>query len=112
MENNEALQAKIQELQILERNSQNYSMEKQNFMVELNGINNALDELKIAKGDVFKIVGGLMVKSNPEVLIKELQDKKKLLDLRIKTIEKQESIIEDKTSELKKEINESFANNK
>lgn len=104
------LGSKIQELQAFERNAQNYAVEKQNYQIELNGINNALDELKVVKDEVYKIVGGLMVKSEKNTLVNELEEKRKMLDLKVKNIEKQEKIIDDKVEKLKKEVNQSLSN--
>lgn len=110
MASQEILNSKIQELQAFERTSQTYAIEKQNFQIELNGVDNALDELKVVKDEVYKIVGGLMVRSDKKVLVNELEEKKKMLDLRIKNIEKQEKIIDDKVDALKKEVNSSLSN--
>ena len=99
---------KIQELQVLEQNLQNFLMQKQVFQVEVAEIMNALEELKSSSDEVYKIVGNIMLKAKKDSLNNELGDKRKILDLRIDSIEKQEKIIEEKISKLKKELNESF----
>ena len=96
----------IQELQILEHTLQNVLMQKQSFQLEFNETQNALDELSKTKGDVYKIIGGVMIKSNPADLTKELEEKKKVLQLRIQSIEKQESSLEEKANSIRKEVQE------
>jgi len=95
---------KIEELQILEQNLQNFFMQKQSIQIELNEVLNALSEVKKTADDIYKVIGGVMIKSNKDQLIKELEEKKKILDLRIGSIEKQEKIIESKAAGLKSEI--------
>ena len=98
---------KIQELQILERNSQTFSMEKQNFQIEANEIENALSELSKSE-EVYKIINGLMIKSQKESLSKDLNERKKVLDIRINAIEKQEKSSQQKIDTLRAEINSKF----
>jgi prefoldin beta subunit len=95
---------KIQELQISEQNWQSFLMQKQAIQVELSEVSNALSELKKSGDEVYKIVGGIMLKSDKAVLSKELEEKKRIFDLRISTIEKQEKIFEEKAEKLRKDV--------
>ncbi len=97
---------KIQELQILEQNLQNLMMQKQAAQIELSEIENALSELKKSDGEVYKVVGGIMIRSTKPVLSAELEEKNKIFGLRIASIEKQEKILDEKASKSKKEIND------
>ena len=78
----------------MEQNLQNFIMQKQKFQTQLFEIENALKELKNTKDKTYKIVGTVMIASKKEELIKELKEKKSIVELRIKTIEKQEKTIE------------------
>jgi len=98
------IEEKIQQLQIMEQNLQEFFMQKQNFQTQLMEINNALAELKKTKEDCYKLVGNVMFKEKKENLIKELDNKKEVLNLRIKNIEKQEKKIKEKAPELQKEV--------
>ena len=109
MEITQELSEKIQELQMLERNLQAFSMEKQTLQVEINEISNALSELSGSGEEVYKILGGLMVKSEKKALEKDLNGRKKILDLRIDAIEKQEKSAESKTDALRAEINDKIS---
>ncbi len=79
-------------------------MQKQNFQIELNEVSTALTEIQQTKNDVFRIIGQIMVKSNKDTLKKELSEKKDLLQLRMKAIEKQESSIRETIERIKGDI--------
>ena len=97
---------KVQDLQMLDQNLQGFIAQKQVNQLELNESNNALDELKkTSSSEVFKITGGIMIKTKKEDLVKNLEEKKKLLDLRVNSIEKQEKLLEEKASKLREDIN-------
>ena len=96
---------KIQDLQLLEQNLQHFLIEKQSIQIELNEVSNALEELQKTKDEVYRILSNIMIKSDKESLFKELQDKKKILELRISLIEKQERLVEEKAIILRKELN-------
>ena len=100
----EQTQQKIQEMQILEQNMQGLLMQKQTFQIELNETENALNEIKETKEDVFKLIGQIMIKTDKEKLEKELTRKKELLTLRLNSIEKQEKEFSEHLEDLRKEI--------
>lgn len=97
---------KIQELQTLEQNIQGFLAQKQGLQVELQELQNALDELSKSSGEVYKILAGAMIKTTKDTLIKELNEKKKILEMRFQAFEKQEAILDDKSSKLRDEINQ------
>lgn len=99
---------KIQELQVLEHNLQSFLMQKQTIQIEANEINTALDELKKSSDEVYRIVGNIMLKSDKNSLSDELKEKKKLVEMRINSIEKQEKLVSSKIEELREEINKVF----
>lgn len=95
---------KINELQLLEQNLQNFLLQRQNFQIQISEIENALTELDNSDGNVYKITGGLMIKSDKERLKIDLTSKKEIIELRIKNIEKQELKIKGKINELQGEV--------
>ena len=97
-------QEKIQELQFLEQNFQQISIQKQAFQLELNETESALAEIEKTNEDVYKIVGNIMVKMGKSDIQKELKGKKEILALRFKSIEKQESSFKEKTEKLREEV--------
>ena len=101
MENKEG---KINEIQILEQNLQNLFLQKQAFQMEISETMAAKREIENAGDDVFKIVGQLMIKSDKSKIKEELSNREKLLNLRIKSLEKQEASFAEKIDSLKKEV--------
>jgi len=97
-------QEKIQELQSYEQNFQGLLMQKQAFQMELNETENALSEISTSKGDVFKLIGNIMIKTQKESLEKELKHKKELLSLRLKSIEKQEEQLSKGMEDLRQDV--------
>jgi prefoldin beta subunit len=102
MEKSESEQ-KIAQLQMMEQNLQNILIQKQQFQSQLLEIGNALNELK-ETNKAYKIVGNIMVASSKESLNKDLNEKKQMLEIRIKNIEKQEQSIKEKSKKLQQEI--------
>jgi prefoldin beta subunit len=84
---------KIQEMQFLEQNLQNLLLQKQAFQMELSETASALKEIENSGDEVFKIIGQLMIKTNKSKMKQELLEKEKILDLRTKSIEKQEKYL-------------------
>ncbi len=98
------IEKKIGELQILESNLQQLIAQKQAFQIELNEITNALSELSQSDGDVYQIILGVMVKSDKKRVVKDLEEKKRVANLRISSLEKQEETLSAKTTALRKEV--------
>ena len=94
---------KIEEMQILEHNLQNLLAQKQSVQIELNEIINAIEELKKSDDEVYRIISGMMLKSDRKKLEKEILERKKLAEMKIEAIEKQERLMENKSEELRKE---------
>ncbi len=100
----EDTQKKIQEIQILEQNFQQLIMQKQAFTMETNETNLSIEEVKKSEGEIFKIVGQVVIKTTKDKLQKELENKKGLLDLRLKNISKQEEEFSNVITSLREEI--------
>jgi len=99
---------KLQELQILEQRLQNSMMQKQAFQMEQAETNSALKELEKSGEEVFKIIGQLMIKSEKSKIKEELLNKQKILELRIKSFEKQENSLTEQLDRLRDEITKSI----
>ena len=99
-------QEKIAQLQMIEHSLNNFISQKQNFQSQVLEIENALNEMQNCKGKIYKITGNVMFESEKESLSKELKEKKDLLDIRIKSLEKQETALEEKAKTLQSEVME------
>lgn len=97
-------QAKFQELQILEQNLQSLLMQKQNSHIELSETSNALEEVRKSNELVYKMIGSIMVVVDKHNTIKELEEKKKILEIRLESVSKQERVIETKARDSQQEI--------
>lgn len=95
---------KIQEMQFLEQNLQNSILQKQAFQMELSETTSALTELDNSGNEVFKIIGQLMLKTDKSKIKEELSNKEKILELRIKSIEKQETSLTEQLDRLREEV--------
>jgi len=84
-------QQKIKQLQIFEQNFQQMLMQKQAFQMGLTETENALSEIAKSKGEVYKMIGQIIIKTDKSKVESELKRKQELLSLRLKTFEKQES---------------------
>ena|SRR4030042_89899 len=104
MEIDKETQQKIKQLQMFEQNFQTILMQKQAFQIELTETENALSEIVKSDGDVYKMIGQIMIKSNKEKIKSELKRKQELLSLRLKTFEKQESELTEQLEDLRKEV--------
>ena len=100
-------QEKIQELQMIEQTLQNVLYQSQTFQIEFNEAKSALEEVKKTNKDVYRIVGNIMISSKKEDIEKELEEKKKVLSLRIKSFEKQDKILREKTDSIREELEKS-----
>lgn len=95
---------KIQEMQMLEQNLQNLLLQKQAFQMELSETQSALKEIENSDDEVFKVIGQLMIKTDKSKIKEELSNKEKILDLRMKTIEKQENSFMEKLNTARDEL--------
>jgi len=95
---------KIQELQLLEQNLQNTLLQKQAFQLELSETQAALKEIEKSGDEVFKIIGNLMIKTEKTKMQEELENKKKILELRMKTLEKQETELSKDSEKIREEL--------
>jgi prefoldin beta subunit len=95
---------KIGQLQMIEQSMQSFVIQKQNLQANLLDTENALKELEDSKGGIYKIVGGIMVGSDKEILKKELNSKVDVLKLRIKSIEDQEKAVGEKAKKIQEEV--------
>lgn len=103
MEVSKDTEQKISQLQMFEQSMQNFLGQKQQFQIQLVEIESALNELE-STDKAYKIVGNIMVESDKGELESDLKSKKEMLELRIKTMEKQELQVREKAQKLQSEI--------
>ena len=97
-------QEKIEKLQSLEHTHQHILMQKQAIQKQLLEIESALENLSKKPKQVFKIVGAVMIESDFEELQKDLNGKKEIADIKIRSIEKQEERIREDSRKIQEEV--------
>ena len=103
MEVSKETEQKIGQLQMFEQSLQSFLGQKQQFQMQLVEVESALSELETTSKS-YKIVGNIMVEADKGELKSDLQSRREMLELRIKTIERQESQVREKASKLQSEI--------
>jgi len=93
---------KEEEMRNLQQQIQILNMQKQQIRVQANELDRALDELKTAKGSVYKSAGNLLIEVSKKEAEDDIKKKKEGKNLRLKTIEKQEKRFASKLEDLKK----------
>ena len=103
MEVSKDTEQKIGQLQMLEQSLQSFLGQKQQFQAQLVEIDSAIGELEDTQ-KAYKIVGNIMVETDKNELKADLSSKKEMLELRIKTMEKQETQVREKASKIQSDI--------
>ena len=100
------LEQKLIKYQQLESQLAAVLTEKSTVMSELKDIDRALTTLNSVTEEtsVYKNTGFVMVKVTKDSAVKELQDRKEELEIRLKSLEKMESSLRTQLTELKKEV--------
>ena len=97
-------QDKLQEMQTLDQNIQNLFLQKQAIQIEFSETQSALKEIENSGDEIFKMIGQLLIKTNKSKINEELLNKKKFLEIKINSVEKQENFLTEKLEKLRGEI--------
>lgn len=101
----------LAELQIIEQNLQQFLMQKQQLQAQLIEIDSALKEL-VGKEKAYKIISNIMVLKDSSELNDDLKSKKEIIELRLKSIEKQEKMMKDKATKIQTSVMDSMKKEK
>ncbi len=86
----------------------NVSMQKQQLQMQSDSLFSTLEELQNTKEEkVYKFAGSILVLAPVNEVLKDVETKKESVDLRLKSMLKQESILIDKMNKLREEIEKS-----
>ena len=101
----EETQGKIQELQMIEQTFQQLLMQKNAFSMELNETDLIIKEVQKTSGEISRIIGGqVVIKTTKEEILKDMKNKKKLIETRMKSIDEQEQEFSKKIEEIRDEV--------
>ena len=99
------IQAKIQELQMLEQTFQQLLMQKNAFSMESNETDHIITEVEKTEGEVSRIIGNqVVIKSTKESILEDMKKKKELIDTRMKSIDEQEKEFSEKIESIREEV--------
>lgn len=105
------IQAKIQELQMMEQSFQQLMQQKNAFSMESTETDYIIKEVEKTEGEVSRIVGGqVVIKTTKEEIIETMNNKKKLIETRMESIEKQEKEFSEKIETVREEVMKSIQN--
>ena len=102
------VQEQLVRLQQLQQTLQSVVTQKQQLELELNETDKALSELDKSTDEtpVYKSVGSILVKSNRQVLLGELKERKELLTTRVTVLGKQEERTRERLKEVQEKLQE------
>ncbi|HNZ87493.1 MAG TPA: prefoldin subunit beta [Methanofastidiosum sp.] len=101
----ENIQQELMQFQQLQSQYQIIVSQLQSLKIEMSETDAALNELsKTENPVVYKSIGSILIKSEKPDLLEDLNKKKESIDIRIKTIEKQEDRVKKKLEEMQKNL--------
>jgi len=93
------------QFQELQNQLQNIALSSHQMRQQLSEIDNALEALNDSgKNRIYEMAGPLFIESDATKTKKKLQDSKELKETRLKTLEKQETKLREKLTDLGKDI--------
>ena len=100
------VQQRLLRLQQLQQTLQSIVTQKHQLEIELNEVEQALGELdkSTEKTIIYKSIGSLLVKSKKSKVIKELKEKKDLVNMRISVLDKQEERLRNQVKDLQTKL--------
>jgi prefoldin beta subunit len=104
------VQQQIAQFQMMQQQGQAISSQKVQMELQLKEMDHSIAELKKLKKDaeVYESIGAILIKKSKTKITTELKERKETLELRIKTLAKQEKDIQAKLMEMQTEIQNSM----
>jgi prefoldin beta subunit len=102
------VQEQLLRLQQLQQTLQAVVTQKQQVEVELTETERAMSELEKLSDDslVYKSIGSILVKSNKQLLLNELKERKELLNTRVAVLGKQEERTRERIKDIQQKLQE------
>jgi len=104
--NEEILNKKLEEFEVLRQTYLALIYQKQKIEEELLEVDNAIRELENLKDEdkVFVMIGNVLIRKEKNSVLEELKEKKDILNIRIKSLDRQESQLKERLTNLQNEI--------
>ncbi|MBN2042902.1 MAG: prefoldin subunit beta [Candidatus Aenigmarchaeota archaeon] len=91
--------------QIYQQQMQNVVTQKAALTMERNELKKATEEIENSKEEsVYKIAGPILVKADAAKVKKDLEERLEFIDLKVKSIEKQEGMIRERLEDLRTKL--------
>jgi len=105
------LQQQLARLAQVQEMLSNIIARRQQWEAELREVENAIGELNKVSDEtpIYKSVGGLLIKTDKATALADLNDKKETIDLRIKTLQRQESLLKKQLDDLRKRVSDELS---
>lgn len=100
----EDLEKLISDVQAKNQMLQNIMMQKQTMMMQSKELEQALDAIEKNDDEIYKAVGPILIKSTKEDVKNELSEKKEDIDIKVKSIERQEKKMTEHIKESQKTL--------
>jgi len=102
----EILNKKLEEFEALRQTYLALLYQKQKIEEELLEVDNAIKELENMKNEenVFVMIGNVLIRKNRDSVMNELKERRDVLDIRIKSLDKQEVQLRERLTNLQNEI--------
>ena len=102
-----SVEEEIVEFQKMEKQLQEVSLRRVQIESQLSEINNALKELENTNEEkVYKLVGGILVKSSKEDAMQELKSRRDTLERGLHKYSEEEKVLRDKLTRLGKKLSQ------
>jgi prefoldin beta subunit len=104
------IQQQIAQFQMVQQQAQAISSQKVQMELQLKEVEQSIAELKKLKKDaeVYKSIGSLLIRKDKTKINAELKERKETLELRVKTLQKQDKDVQAKLMEMQNEIQSSI----
>jgi prefoldin beta subunit len=104
------LRHQIAQFQQAQQQAQALTVQKQQLELALHETGRALEEMDKLEpsATVYKSVGGILIKAGRDEVKKELTERKETLDLRVKTVERQEGRVIERLREMRDKLQEAL----
>jgi len=105
------IESKLIRLQELQEQLRMLILRRQQLESQLMEVEHALEQVEKLDQDaeIYKTAGYIMFRTTKKQVVDELTDKKETLELRIKTVQKQESLIRKQFEDLRKDISKTLS---
>lgn len=105
------LQNQITQLQQVQQQLQTTSAQKSQMQVQLKEMQRTIEELDKSTGDVYKTAGALLIKVDDKAALKaDLEESVETLEIRVKSLDRQEQSLRERYEVLQDAINRAMGN--